>query len=103
MGVWDENSNLRKIGLPVYPIRDIQGTVCSQGCQVMCGNSFRFARPLEHEELGENGDRLEEDRKRPEDLAEGEAVVENAGENETGTEEVFNTEGINGGVMCWPV
>ena len=37
---------------------------------------FRLSGPLEHEELWEDSDRLEEDREGPQDLSESEAVVE---------------------------
>lgn len=54
---------------------------------------------LKHEELGEDGDGLQEDGERPENFCEGELVVEDEGKDKAGANEVFNAEGINGGVM----
>ena len=45
----------------------------------MRGDSFSFTGALQHEELGEDGDALREYGKRPEDLGEGELVVEDKG------------------------
>lgn len=64
---------------------------------------LRLARPLQHEELRENSNRLEEDGERPQNLREAELVVEDEGEDEAGADEVFNLEGINRGVVCWTV
>lgn len=40
---------------PVDPIGNVQRPICPQRSQVMCRDSFRLARALEHEELRENG------------------------------------------------
>jgi hypothetical protein len=66
-------------------------------------DSFCLARTLEHEELGENSNRLQPDRERPKDLRDPEFVVEDEREDDAGTEEVFDAEGIDRGVVRWPV
>jgi hypothetical protein len=64
---------------------------------------FRFTSSLEHEELGEDGDSFKPDGERPEDLRGYELVVEDEREDKAGTDEVFDFEGVDGGVMCWSV
>ena len=64
-------------------------------------DGLRFARALEDEELRENGDGLEEDGERPEDLRDGVGVVEDNSEEECGTNEVLDTEGVDGWVVGW--
>lgn len=61
----------------------------------MCRNRLCFARPLKHEELGQYSNRFKEDGKRPEDLGWSERVVEDEGEDETWTEEIFDAEGVD--------
>ena len=72
----------------------------------MGGNGLGLACPLEHEELGKNGDGLEVDAECPEDLTEGAAslvvVVEDEGKDESGAHEVFETDGVDGGIMGGP-
>ena len=58
-------------------------------------NRLRLARALEHEELGEDGDALEEDAEAPEDLGGGELVVEDEAEDDGGGDEVFDFEGVD--------
>ena len=64
---------------------------------------FCFAGALEDEELREDGDGLEEDGEGPEDLCHVAGVVEDDPEEERGTEEVLDAEGVNGRIMRWPV
>jgi len=63
---------------------------------------FCFAGALEDEELGEDGNGLEEDGERPEDLYDGGGIVEEDPEEECGADEVLDAEGVNGRVICWP-
>jgi len=65
----------------------------------MGSNCLSLACALKHEELGEDSNGLKPDGKGPQDLGEGESVVENEGEDEAGSEEVFNFECVDGGVM----
>ena len=53
---------------PVNPVRYVKCSVRSEGEQVVSRDVFRFARALEHEQLREDRDRFEVDRKGPEDL-----------------------------------
>ena len=63
-------------------------------------DGFCFACALEDEELRENGDRLEEDGERPEDLCDGVAIVEDECKDECGPDEVLDAEGVDGRVVC---
>lgn len=85
--------------IPVNPIRDVERPVNSKRCQVMCRDCLCFPRPLKHEELGKNGDGFEEDGERPQNLGQGELVVKDERKNKAGADEVFDLEGINGGVV----
>lgn len=69
----------------------------------MRGYCLGFACPLEHEELWQDRDRLEENGERPQDLGEVEVVIENEGQYDAGTQQVFNAERVNRGVVCWSV
>lgn len=66
-------------------------------------NGFRLARTLEHEELRENSNRLQPDRERPKDLGDREFIVEDEGEDDARSKKVFDAEGIDRGVVRWPV
>ena len=63
-------------------------------------DGFCFACALEDEELRENGDGLEEDGERPEDLCDGVAIVEDECKDECGPDEVLDAEGVDGRVVC---
>lgn len=56
---------------------------------------------LQHKKLGQDGDRLQEDRKRPENLSWSEFIVEEQGKKDAGSNKVFYSEGVDGGVVCW--
>lgn len=64
---------------------------------------LRFTRPLEHEELREDSDGFKPDGEWPENLRDDKLVVEDERENEAGTKEVFDFEGVDGRVMGWSV
>ena len=61
---------------PIDPIGDVERAVRAERGEVVRGDRLGLAGALEHEELGEDRDGLEEDRERPEDLGDREAVVE---------------------------
>ena len=61
---------------------------------------FCFAGALEDEELREDGDGLEEDGERPKDLYDGMGIVEDDTKEECRAEEVLDTEGVDGRVIC---
>lgn len=85
--------------VPVDPIGDVQRPIDTERGQVMCRNSLRLSCPLEHKQLRENSDGFEENGERPKDFCEIELVVEDEGEDGARSNEVFNAEGIDGGVI----
>ena len=50
---------------PINPIGNIQRPIRSKCSQIMCGDRLSLAGPLQHEELREDSDRLEEDGEGP--------------------------------------
>lgn len=66
----------------------------------MCRNGLRLARALEHKQLGEDSNSLQPDGERPKNFGELEAVVEDERKDDARPEEVFDAEGVNGGVVC---
>lgn len=66
-----ENRDEVKVALceiSVYPVRNIQRSVCAEGEQVMGGDCFCLSGALQHEQLREDGDGLEPDGEGPEHL-----------------------------------
>lgn len=51
--------------------------------------------------MWQNCGSLQEDGKRPHNFTELEVVIEDETENYRGANEVFDTEGVNGRVICW--
>ena len=86
---------------PVDPVREVKRPVGSQSCQIVGRDSLRFTCPLQHEQLRQYRHCFYENRERPEDLGEGERVVEDERQEDTWTDEVFDLEGVDGGVLCW--
>ena len=90
-------------GVSVDPVGDVEETVDAQGKQVVGRDGFGLAGSLQHEELRENGDGLQPDGKRPEDLTDSILLREKDGENGGSTEEVVDLEcidvGIGGGLV----
>jgi hypothetical protein len=86
---------------PVYPVRDVQSTVCAQRGEVVCRDCFCFACALEDEELREDGNGFEKDGEGPGYFCDGVGVVEEESEDEGRADEVLDTEGVNGWVVCW--
>lgn len=87
---------------PIYPVRDVQSTVCAQRGEVVRRDCFCFARALEDEELREDGNGFEEDGEGPGYFCDAVGVVEEESEDEGGADEVLYTEGVDGRVICWP-
>ena len=54
--------------VPVDPVRDVQRAVQPQREQIVRRDRFGLAGPLQHEELGQDGDGFEPDAEGPEDL-----------------------------------
>lgn len=90
----------RDICVPVDPIGNIEGSVDTKRGQIVRCNCLCLPCPLKHEELRQNSDRFEENRKRPQNLGEGELVVEDEGEYKARADEIFDFEGINGWIIC---
>ena len=86
---------------PVDPVRDVQCPICSQCRQVMCRDGLRLAGALEEEQLGKDGDGLEEDGEGPQEFGDGEPVVEEEREDDARAHQVFDAERIYRGVVCW--
>lgn len=51
--------------IPVEPVGDVQSTISPKRKKIMGGDGLCLASSLQHEELRENGDRLQPDRKGP--------------------------------------
>ena len=51
-----------------HPVGQVQGAVQPQEEQVVGGDGLRLARVGDHEQLGHDGHRLQEDGERPQDL-----------------------------------
>lgn len=67
--------------ISVNPVRNVQCSVNAQGKEVVSGNRFCFASPLQHEQLWQYGDTFEPQGKGPEDLRDGPFVRENDGKD----------------------
>lgn len=50
------------------PVGDIECPIQAEREQIVCSNRVRFSSALQHEQLGQNGDRLQPNRERPKDL-----------------------------------
>lgn len=85
--------------LPVEPVGDVERPVRAQSEDVMRCDGLCLAGPLQHEELGQNGHRLEIDTERPHDLHKVKVIVEEQCQNETGTHEVLQPDGVDGGIV----
>ena len=60
---------------------------------------LRLAGTLEHEQLREDGDRLDEDGEGPHDFGEAEVVVEDERQQHARPEQVLDAECVNGRVV----
>lgn len=85
--------------ISVQPIWDVQRPVDAEREQIVRCDGIGLAGPLQHEELGENGDRFEPDGEGPKHLGELVAVGEEDGEDGTAAEEVLDFEGVDVGVV----
>lgn len=78
----------------VDPVENVESAVRAQHEQVVAGDGLRFAGLGHHEELGKDGSCLKVDREGPQDLGEGELVVDDEREDDAGSEEELNAEGV---------
>ena len=65
-------------------------------------DGLRLAGTLEEEQLGKDGDSLEEDGEGPQKLGDREPVVEEQRKDHARADEVLDAECVDGGVVCWP-
>ena len=85
---------------PVNPVRDIQRPIGTEGSQIVRSDVLRLACALQHEQLRKDSHCLEPDRKRPQHFGEGELVVEDERQDKAWSEQVFDAEGVDRGVVC---
>lgn len=78
----------------IDPVGDVQGSVDAQGEQVVGGDGLGFPRPLQHEQLRQDGDTLQPERKGPEHLGDGPFVGEQDGEDGGAAREVRHAESV---------
>lgn len=83
----------------VDPVGDVQGTVDTEGSEVVGSDGLGLASTLEHEELGQDGDGLEPDGEGPEDLPEGVVVGEDDGQGGGASKQVLDAERVLIGVI----
>lgn len=91
----ERNENWSGSDVPVYPIRNIQAPVNSERGEVVCCNGLGLSRALEHEQLGQDGNRLEVDGERPENFEDREFVVADEGKNKGRANDIFKAESID--------
>lgn len=68
------------------PVEEIEGPIQAQAEQVVGGDGLGLARLADHEELREDGHRLQVDRERPKDLEQREVMVDENGETADGND-----------------
>lgn len=54
--------------ITVHPVRDVEGSVGTERKQIVRGDGFGLAGPLQHEELGQDSNRLKPNGESPEHL-----------------------------------
>lgn len=74
-GLDDTSNNRNPVHLMAFlgnvsvdPVRDVQGSVKTQGSEIVGRDGLGLPCPLQHEELGHDGNRLEPNGEGPEDL-----------------------------------
>lgn len=88
--------------LPVYPVRDVECPVDTQGSEIVGCDRLSLSRALHHEQLGEDGNGFQIYGERPHDFSEVEVVVENQSKGKTRSGEIFDLERIKGWVVSRP-
>jgi len=83
----------------VDPVEDVESAIDSKGEEIVGGDGFGFPGLLDHEQLGQDGHRLQVDGKCPEDFHQGEFVVQEQRQDDTGQDQELNSEGIMVGVI----
>lgn len=91
----DRNQIVVSLGVvPVDPVENIQSTVRTQSEQVVTGNTFRFARFADEEQLRQDGHRFQVDRERPQHFQRSEAGMDQQGQYEARQQQELNAERI---------
>ena len=67
---------LQLLRLPVGPVKDVQSSVGAEGKKVMRCDRFGLSGLADHEQLGQDGDRLQVDGKGPQDLHDVEGMID---------------------------
>ena len=78
----------------VDPVEDVECPVGAECKQVVAGDRLCLAGLRNHEQLGQDGDRLKIDGECPEDFHHGELVVEDHGQDSHGGEKELNPEAV---------
>lgn len=78
----------------VDPVEDVKSAVHAQHEEIVTCDGFRFPSFRHHEQLREDRTSLKVDRVSPENLSNGEGVVEDESQDNAGSEQEFYTEGI---------
>lgn len=91
----DRNQIVVSLGVvPVDPVEQIQGTVGTQREQVMTGNTFRFARFADEEQLRQDGHGLQVDRECPQHFQRCEAGIDQQGQHKARQQQELDAERI---------
>ena len=83
----------------VDPVGDVQRPVAAQREQVVRRDGLGLSGALQHEELRQDGHRLQPDGEGPHDLGDGVLVGEEDGEDGGAAQEVLDAEGVDVGVV----
>ena len=76
----------------VDPVQNVESSVRSQSKKIVRSDRLGLASFLHHEQLGQNGHRLQVDGERPQDFHKAELVVEQQRQNGAGAKEKFDPE-----------
>lgn len=78
----------------VDPVEDVESSVRSEGEEIVRSDGLSLAGFRDHKQLGKDSDGLQVDRESPQDFHRGEFVVQDQGQNRSGTEEKFNPKSV---------
>jgi len=78
----------------VNPVENVKSTIHTQHEEIVTGDGFSLPGLGHHEQLRENSASLEVDRESPENLSDGERVVEDQGQDHAGSEQELHTERV---------
>lgn len=78
----------------VNPVENVKSTIHTQHEEIVTGDGFSLPGLGHHEQLRENSASLEVDRESPENLSDGEGVVEDQGQDHAGSEQELHTERV---------